>query len=247
MGMLRIGCSGWHYADWIGPFYSRGTPRKHLLRAYAATFSTTEINNSFYRVPTEAAVRTWRDETPDGFLFAWKASRYITHRKRLKDVGDSVAYIMQRMEGLGEKFGPVLWQLPPYLGREDERLARFLELLPKKRLHAIEFRNPGWYEAPVFELLRHHNIALCVSDHHDAPAPRVVTAGHVYIRLHGPGGGYGGSYRKPVLSGWADDIARWRHGGRSVFVYFDNDQGAAAPRNAETLIDLVSERGVRSA
>lgn len=245
MGTLRIGCSGWYYPEWVGHFYPPDTPRKELLRAYACRFSTTEINSSFYRVPTEGTVRRWHDETPDGFLFAWKASRFITHRKRLRDVGDSIAKLMGRMEGLREKCGPVLWQLPPLLRRDDDRFAAFLWLLPKRHLHAVEFRDRSWYVEPVFDLLRSRNVALCMSDHRDAPAPHTPTARHVYVRLHGPGGGYSGSYRKPALAGWADEIVQWRRAGRSVFVYFDNDPGAAAPRNARTLIDLVSERGAK--
>jgi uncharacterized protein YecE (DUF72 family) len=190
-------------------------------------------------------VRTWQAETPDGFLFAWKASRFITHNKKLRDVGDSIAFIFGRMDGLGDKFGPVLWQLPPQLRRDDARLAAFLKLLPRRRLHAIEFRNPVWYENPVFDLLRDHDVALCLSDHHDAPSPRLATARHVYIRLHGPGGGYQGSYRKAVLAGWAGEIAKWRRGRRSVFVYFDNDWNAAAPHDAATLVRLVKDRGTR--
>ena len=245
MGTLRIGCSGWHYLDWIGPFYPPGTPLKRLLRAYAGRFSTTEINNSFYRVPTEKAVRTWREETPEGFLFAWKASRFITHNRKLRDAGDSIAFIFGRMDGLGDKFGPVLWQLPPQLGRDDARLAAFLKLLPKRRLHAVEFRNPGWYEKPIFDLLRDRDVALCISDHHDAPAPRLATAGHVYVRLHGPGGGYQGDYPRAALARWAADIGKWRRTGKSVFLYFDNDWQAAAPRDAATLIRLVRNRGTR--
>lgn len=247
MGTLRIGTSGWHYQGWIGPFYPAGTPKKALLGAYAAHFSTTEINASFYRVPSEAAVAGWREGTPDGFLFAWKASRFVTHNKKLRDAGESVAYILSRMDGLGEKFGPVLWQLPPNLHRDDERLAAFLKLLPKRRLHVVEFRHPGWYEQKVFDILGDHDVALCISDHHDAPAPWAVTAGHVYVRPHGPGGRYFGRYDEPTLRRWAKDIARWRRGRRSVFVYFDNDQKSAAPQDAERLIELTEKAGARVA
>jgi uncharacterized protein YecE (DUF72 family) len=243
VGALWIGTSGWHYAGWIGDFYPEKTPKKGLLRLYAEHFPTCEINASFYRVPSEKAVQGWHDSSPDGFLFAWKASRFVTHNKKLNDVGESVVFILDRMKGLEEKFGPVLWQLPPNLHRNDDRLAGFLKLLPKDQMHVVEFRHPGWYERPVFDLLADHDVALCISDHHDAPAPFEVTAGHVYIRPHGPGGRYHGHYGDKALGDWAGRIARLRHAGKTVFTYFDNDQKAAAPKDAQRLIDLCARAG----
>lgn len=240
MEPLRAGTSGWQYGHWIGRFYSPGTRRKDLLRAYAEHFSTTEINASFYRLPTEKAVAAWREQTPDGFLFAWKASRYVTHVKRLRDVAESVALVLGRMAGLGPKSGPVLWQLPPGLHRDDRRLADFLRLLPTQHRHAVEFRHPSWYEAAVLGLLADRDVALCISDHAAAPAPWEATARFVYLRGHGPGGRYRGRYDDAVLADWAGRIDRFRAAGRAVFAYFDNDVDGCAPADAKRLIALTS-------
>jgi uncharacterized protein YecE (DUF72 family) len=233
---VRIGTSGWHYADWAEAFYPATTRDSARLAYYATRFSTTEINASFYRVPTEKAVEGWYEQTPEGFLFAWKASRFVTHTKRLLDVKDSVAFIVGRMEALRDKFGPVLWQLPPSLKHDRERLARFIGVLPLKYRHVIEFRDPSWYATDIFDLLSDHNIALCISDHAAAPAPWEVTAAHVYIRMHGPSGHYVGSYSAAALSALAQRIRHWRRESRDVFCFFDNDIKAAAPRDAAILL-----------
>lgn len=243
MAPVRIGTSGWHYESWIGPFYPAGTPKSQLLSAYARRFSTTEINASFYRVPSEKAVAAWRDQSPEDFLFAWKASRFITHFKRLKEAGESIDYVIGRMALLGDKFGPVLWQLPPQMTPDHERLARFLEVLPRDRFHAVEFRHPDWFAQQTFKLLRDAGVSLCISDHAAAPAPWEATAGHVYIRAHGPGGRYEGSYADRTLADWARRIAGWQRGRRTVYCYFDNDVKSAAPFDAERLIRLVGEAG----
>lgn len=240
---VRIGTSGWHYAGWIGPFYPKATPKKAMLAAYAERFSTTEINASFYRVPSAATVETWREGTPDGFLFAWKASRFVTHFKQLKDVGENVAFIVDRMAALGDTFGPVLWQLPPRMKADRERLARFLAELPRDRHHAVEFRNPDWFSEAVLRCLSNAGVALCLSDHADAPAPWEVTADHVYIRPHGPGGRYEGRYEEATLGDWAGRIVDWQGEGRAVYCYFDNDVKSAAPFDAMSLRDMVAARG----
>jgi uncharacterized protein YecE (DUF72 family) len=203
LGSIRIGTSGWHYASWRGPFYPPEVKPKNFLSFYLQKFSSTEINNSFYRLPREAMLECWRDATPDGFLFAWKASRFITHMKKLKDVEDSVALVFGRMAALGPKFGPVLFQLPPSLKADRERLAEFLALLPRERRITFEFRHPSWYEPPILDLLRDHDVALCFSDHIAAPSPWCVTASFVYIRAHGTDGRYAGNYSDETLSDWA--------------------------------------------
>ncbi len=182
MGRVRIGTSGWVYRDWKGPFYPEALPAKRWLGFYASRFETTEINGSFYRLPSEAAVKGWADTAPEGFVFAWKASRYITHAKKLKDVGDSLALVFGRMDPLGSHFGPVLFQLPPQLRRDDERLARFLDQLPPHRRCAVEFRDPSWYAPAVLDRLREHGAALCISDHAAAPSPWEATADFLYVR-----------------------------------------------------------------
>jgi uncharacterized protein YecE (DUF72 family) len=237
---LRIGCSGWSYKDWRGPFYPRGVRVKDHLAYYATRFSTTEIDGSFYRLPTEKAVAAWRDAVPDGFLFAWKASRFLTHNKKLKEPEDSLKLILGRMEGLGDRYGPILFQLPPSLRLDRERLAYFLDRLPKTRRCTIEFRHASWYAPEIFRLLAEHDVALCVSDHHDAPSPWEATASFVYVRAHGPGGRYYGRYSEPELRTLAHAIEGWRKDGKAVFCYFDNDIRSAAPRDAERLISLTA-------
>jgi uncharacterized protein YecE (DUF72 family) len=236
MGAIRIGTSGWVYKDWKGPFYPADLPAKRWFEHYASRFSTTEINGSFYRLPTEKAVAGWAQAAPPGFVFAWKASQYITHAKKLKDVGDSIALVFGRMDPLGDHFGPVLFQLPPQLRLNIERLADFLKLLPKHRRCTVEFRHPSWYVPQVMDLLRDHDVALCISDHHAAPSPWETTASFLYLRGHGPGGRYFGRYEEATLRDWAGRLKAW---GADAYAYFDNDIKSAAPADAARLIELV--------
>jgi uncharacterized protein YecE (DUF72 family) len=241
---IRIGTSGWHYRSWHGPFYPAGLKIKDFLSYYIQRFDTAEINNSFYRLPTEQAVRAWHDAAPAGFLFAWKASRFITHMKRLKGIEESIDLVFGRMNALGAKFGPVLFQLPPTFKADAdtrERVARCLSLIPNGRHCTFEFRHPSWYEESVFRILRDHNAALCISDHADAPAPWVDTADFVYVRAHGTNGRYAGSYSPETLRGWAQQIAAWQQNGRGVYVYFDNDIKSAAPGDAGALLGLLND------
>jgi uncharacterized protein YecE (DUF72 family) len=240
MSRVWIGTSGWHYDSWRGPFFPRELRTKDHLRFYAGEFQTTELNGVFYRTPSLEAVRAWRDQTPDDFVFAWKASKFITHWKRLSGKSrNSLALMETRLRALGRKAGPVLFQLPPRFTADRERLASFLKLLRGRRRYAFEFRHPSWYEDRVLDLLREHDIALCFSDHHDAPAPWTVTASHVYVRGHGPGGRYKGHYPAAALGDWARAIRKWQRQRRTVFVYFDNDQKSAAPKDALRLKALL--------
>jgi uncharacterized protein YecE (DUF72 family) len=240
---LFIGTSGWHYDSWRGPFFPKEVPKKDHLRFYAEHFPSTELNGVFYRTPTLDAVRNWVAQTPDDFLFAWKASKFITHWKRLTNKSrNSLALMETRLKVLGRKAGPVLFQLPPQFIANRERLASFLKLLRKQRQYAFEFRHPSWYEPPILDLLRDHDISLCLSDHHDAPSPWEVTARHVYVRGHGPGGAYKGHYSEKTLKKWADDVRKWRRQGRTVYVYFDNDQKSAAPKDGQRLMQLLGAK-----
>ena len=241
MGELRIGCSGWNYRHWRGGVvYPKGLRIKDEFAWYAARFDTAEINASFYRLPSEATARGWRERAPDGFLFAWKASRYITHMKRLKDPQEPLALMSSRTDLLGDRLGPILFQLPPQMARNDDRLQDFLQALPGGRRHAFEFRHPSWYDPAVLGLLAEHDAALCISDHHHAPAPWARTARWLYVRGHGPGGRYWGRYADATLHDWARRIGAWRDEGRDVFCYFDNDPEGAAPLDAERLRALVA-------
>jgi uncharacterized protein YecE (DUF72 family) len=230
-GTIRVGTSGWIYRGWRGPFYPQKLPQARWFAHYAETFETVEINASFYRLPTQAAVARWRELAPPGFVFAWKASRFITHMKRLRDVEDSLARVFAPMAALGAARGPTLFQLPPQMALDRDRLAQFLAQLPAGR-HTVEFRHPSWYADEVFALLAAHQVALCISDHHHAPAPWVATADFVYVRGHGPSGRYAGSYADGALDRWAERIGGWSAEGRDVYGYFDNDIGCAAPRDA---------------
>jgi uncharacterized protein YecE (DUF72 family) len=238
---VLIGTSGWSYTSWRGPFFPREVMVKHHLQYYATQFPTAELNGVFYRTPSLEAVRGWRDNTPDDFVFAWKASKFITHWKRLSDRSrNSLALIEERLKILGPKAGPTLFQLPPQFICNRERLAGFLKLLPKRRRYVFEFRHESWYDHAILALLRDHDISLCISDHHDAPSPWEVTASFVYVRGHGPGGAYKGHYSQHTLKTWARRIAAWRREGRDVYVYFDNDQKSAAPADAAKLQVIVT-------
>lgn len=238
---IRIGTSGWIYREWRGAFYPQALNQAKWLGHYAGVFSASEVNATFYRLPTQAAVARWREATPPDFEFAWKASRFITHMKRLKDAEPSIARVYAPMRALGAKLGPALFQLPPQMSCDLPRLRDFLALLPVGRRHVIEFRHPSWYADAVLQVLADHDAALCISDHHHAPAPWVATASFVYLRGHGPGGRYRGSYPQAALDRWADYLSTWRAEGRAGYAFFDNDIGCAAPGDALRLIRLLDE------
>jgi uncharacterized protein YecE (DUF72 family) len=233
MARTYVGTSGWHYSSWRGPFFPDGLPLKQQLHYYASRFCSTELNGVFYRTPTPEAVMAWREQSGDNFVFAWKASKFITHWKRLSDnSASSLELLESRLNLLGEKAGPILFQLPPNFRADVPRLKTFFKLLSKKRRYSLEFRHPSWYTPKVFRLLTEQNISLCISDHADAPAPWKRTADFVYIRGHGPTGRYKGHYSPTTLTSWSRRILGWRRRGFDVFTYFDNDQKSAAPADA---------------
>lgn len=241
MARVLIGTSGWHYDSWRGPFFPKRLPFKQQLSYYAGHFSTTELNGVFYRTPSLDAVKAWNGQTDEDFIFAWKASKFITHWKRLSNnCVNSLDLIEERLSLLGRKAGPVLFQLPPNFEADAARLASFLKLLPLGRRYSFEFRHLSWYQPSILKLLSQQNVALCLSDHHDAPAPWKRTADFVYIRAHGPGGRYEGHYSSQKLSKWATRIKSWKKQGCDVFAYFDNDQKSAAPADAQRLQRLLS-------
>jgi uncharacterized protein YecE (DUF72 family) len=235
---VRIGASGWHYASWWGPFFPPDLPKKGALAFYAGRFCATELNAPFYRTPTPAAVEGWAARTPDGFRFAWKASKFITHWKRLSaNAANSLELMESRMALLGDKLGPVLFQLPPQMAVDAPRLEAFLSILATGRRYAFEFRHPSWYCDPVFRVLAGGDAALCISDHAAAPSPRVATASWIYVRGHGPEGRYAGHYSDEALAHWADRLAAWAGEGREGWCFFDNDIKSAAPLDAQRLMD----------
>lgn len=237
---VRIGTSGWHYKHWCGPFYEAKLPASRMLSCYYQHFNTVEINNSFYKLPSENTFRAWKESTPAKFCFAVKASRFITHMKKLKNPENALENFLPRTEALGEKLGPILFQLPPRWTLNLERLEHFLQALPRKHRYAFEFREPSWHTDRVYEILQRYNAAFCIFELAGLHAPMQLTADWTYVRLHGPGGPYQGSYSHQVLRHWAERIAGWRSRLKSIFVYFDNDQAGYAAKNALELKHEVS-------
>jgi uncharacterized protein YecE (DUF72 family) len=236
MKPVRIGCSGWNYDDWRGTFYPERAPKRRWLELYAERFDTVEVNTTFYRLPNREAVAAWVRDTPDSFLFAVKASRYLTHIRRLRDLGQGIERYYERIEPLIEaaRLGPVLWQLPPNFHRDDERLGAWLAALPAGR-HTIEFRHPSWFAAPVMERLRERGVALTLGDHPERPfQTHEATADWRFIRFHYGARGRNGNYSASELQTWARRIAQWSRR-EEVFAYFNNDWRGFAPANARSL------------
>lgn len=239
---VRIGTSGWHYKHWRGTFYPAGVQPAGYLAHYLRFFASVEINNSFYRLPTPETLAEWKASVPEGFVFAVKASRFITHMKKLKDPQQSFVLFMDRVQVLGEKMGPVLFQLPPAWRFDEGRFRAFLEALPPTYRYTFEFRDPSWYNERAYELLRQHYCAFCVYEIEYHLSPLEVTADFVYVRLHGPEKKYDGSYSDEVLAGWAERCREWRAAGKSVYFYFDNDMHGYAPVNAARLQELLGSQ-----
>ncbi|MDP8943435.1 MAG: DUF72 domain-containing protein [Actinomycetota bacterium] len=233
---VRVGCSGWNYADWRGRVYPKGLPARRWLEHYASLLDTVEVNSTFYRLASRAAVATWVEQTPPEFVFAVKVSRYLTHMKRLTDMEQGVERFYERIEPLAAsgKLGPVLWQLPERFHRDDERLAYALERLPPGR-HCLEFRHASWFASDVYSLLREHGVALVIQDHPERPfQTHEMTAGWAFLRFHYGHRGRRGNYSPAELDEWAARIDGWRRR-VEVFAYFNNDWEAFAVRNARDL------------
>jgi len=237
LGTVLIGTSGWHYEHWRGPFYPDRFASDRMLSFYAERFNTVELNNTFYRLPPAGAAELWKKSTPPGFLFAVKGSRFITHMKKLRDPELAVERFFDRIRGLGKKLGPIVFQLPPFWAVDAKRLKDFLKVLPKPRRYAFEFRHPSWNTPEVYKILSSHNAALCIFELAGVQSPIDVTADFTYIRLHGPGGKYQGSYDDRALTSWARRIEKWNL--PASYIYFDNDEAGYAPRNAARLRQIL--------
>jgi uncharacterized protein YecE (DUF72 family) len=210
-----------------------------FLDFYTQHFGTVEINNSFYMLPKEQTFENWRAAVPKDFLFAVKASRYITHNKKLKDGKETFSNFISKADALKEKLGPVLFQLPPGWKINLQRLEEFLEGLPKGYEYTFEFRNKSWFDDKVYDLLARHNAAFCMYELNAVQSPKTVTADFIYIRLHGPGKAYQGQYKEKILQGWADDFLTWKKKVKNIYCYFDNDEKGYAAMDALRLKEMV--------
>jgi uncharacterized protein YecE (DUF72 family) len=239
-GKIHIGTSGWHYKHWAGTFYPEDIKADKQFAYYQDYFDTVELNNSFYHLPDRSTFRKWKEITPKNFIFSVKGSRYISHMKKLSDTREPLRAFLHNARGLGRKLGPVLFQLPPGWKLNLERLQIFLKQLPLTLRVAFEFRNTSWYTPEVYDALRSRGCAFCMYELDGHLSPLEVTADFVYIRLHGPGAKYQGSYNRTILKQWAKRLLAWRDKGIDSYIYFDNDQVGYAAFNAQTLQELVN-------
>jgi uncharacterized protein YecE (DUF72 family) len=241
--MIRIGCSGWNYAAWRASFYPTGLPASRWLEQYGTVFDTVEVNTTFYRLVQRSTVERWVAQTPGGFCFAVKSSRYLTHVKRLADMERGVQRLIEPLAPLRDagRLGPMLWQLPANFRRDDERLAFALDRLPPGR-HTFEFRHGSWFAPEVYELLRRHDVALTIADRPGLEfQSHEITADFTYVRFHHGHRGRRGNYSQSELAEWAERIGEWSNT-VDVFAYFNNDWEAFAPRNALALARLLGLR-----
>jgi uncharacterized protein YecE (DUF72 family) len=230
---LYVGTSGYSYKEWKGSFYPADLPAKEMLNYYGQQFRTVEINNTFYRLPKASVLEAWAAEVPADFRFVLKASQRITHMQRLKDVNDSVSYLLEVVGTLKERLGPLLFQLPPNLKKDVPRLREFLSLLPPQRRAAFEFRHQSWFDSEVFDLLRAHQAVLCIAEaENDLEIPFTSTADWGYLRLRRP------DYGDPELTAWVNKVREqnWRE----VFVFFKHEEEGKGPQMAQRFLELSS-------
>ncbi len=243
MGRFWIGTSGWHYSHWKGGFYPEGLPAREWLSFYAQRFATVELNASFYRQPRTGTWELWRETAPEGFRFAVKASRFITHIKRLAGCADPLERFLAGARRLGDRLGPVLYQMPPSFHRTDENVARmraFLPLLPQELMHAFEFRHKSWFVEETMDELRQRGVAFCSYDMVGFECPLTATARYAYVRLHGSEARYASNYTDEMLAGWATRLSALAADVDDIFVYFNNDAWGFAVANATRLGELVT-------
>ena len=234
-GTCFIGTSGWYYQHWYGPFYPEGLSKEKLLPYFAQSFNTVELNNTFYHLPKETTVKGWYKKAPKDFVFAVKASRFITHIKRLANLGDSLEVFLKRAYLLRRKLGPILYQLPPSMKKDSKRLRSFLEKLPKKERNVVEFRHWSWLDEEIFSLLKEFSVAHCIISMPNFPIVVKATADFVYIRMHGGSILYRSNYSRAKLKTCAGWIKKFLKDGLDTYVYFNNDAYGYAVKNAMTL------------
>lgn len=231
---LHVGTSGYSYKEWKGTFYPKDLPAKEMLRYYGERFRTVEINNTFYRMPKASVLEGWASEVPADFKFVLKASQRITHMQRLKGTDDSLSYLIEVAGALKERLGPLLFQLPPNFKKDAPRLSDFLTSLPSHRRAAFEFRHASWFEEEVFDLLRKHQVALCIAEaENDLEVPFIPTANWGYVRLRLP------DYSDADLKSWLKRVQQqdWQ----DAFIFFKHEDEGKGPAMAKRFLELASE------
>lgn len=236
---IHIGTSGWSYEHWKKNFYPEGLPTKKWLQFYASEFSTVEINSTFYHLPLQSTITNWHEQVPKNFLFSVKASRYITHQKRLREGEKSLKLFYKTIKDLKDRMGPILFQLPPSFKMDKERLTEFIAQLSTDFSYVFEFRHDSWYVEEIYDLLSKNKLALCISDLKGKLSPEIITTSFTYIRLHGPKNAYQGSYGLPKLRKWKSKIEEWAQT-ISVFCYFDNDEKGYAIQDAKKIKKMIT-------
>ena len=241
MSHVNIGTSGWSYKHWRGNFYPDNLTEKQYLKYYSENFSTVEINSSFYHLPLESTITHWAETVPQDFIFSVKASRYITHMKKLTDPEKSVELFFERIEAFKDKLGPILFQLPPHFEFNPERLKSFLEVLPENYKYAFEFRDTSWFNPLTYDLLKEKNIAFCIYKLGDFYSPQEITSDFVYIRCHGPVNLGQALYSHEKIIEFSNEIKDYLKLGKNVFCYFNNDQSGYATQNATELQQILND------
>jgi len=240
-GRARVGCSGWQYKHWRGDFYPAELRVSQWFEYYVRQFDTVEINNSFYLLPERATFAAWGRRAPSGFTFSVKASRFLTHMKKLKDPDEPLHRLFTRMRALKPHLGPVLYQLPPGWKADIDRFATFLGALPRDAQHVVEFREPSWYAPEIRALMERYRVSMCLHDMPGSATGRERVGPIVYVRFHGATGNYGGGYPDDRVRAWAEWLNAQRDAGTDVYAYFNNDVGGHAPRDAVALRRVMEE------
>ncbi|MCP4043253.1 MAG: DUF72 domain-containing protein [Gammaproteobacteria bacterium] len=243
-GNIFIGTSGWHHPHWKGPFYPNQADTASWLSFYSKHLHVVEVNHSFHQLPESSTIDHWREQTADDFRFAVQAPRAITHLNRLRNCDSTMGLFLGRMERFGRRLGPIFFQLPPDWHCNTKRLSAFLDLLPDGYRYAFEFRDRSWHTEETYRILKERNIAFCIYDLGGVTSPLFASADFVYARLHGPlATAHSGNYSSGALNTWAGRVKRWsRREKRDVFLFFNNDEAAYAPRNARLFRTLVENR-----